>query len=62
MTTLDETCVWRALPVPLMTHNDPRQRRLLYGRIVRGVVARWSVELGPWATHWVLMPVTPPEI
>jgi hypothetical protein len=57
MTDPDETCSWRALPVPLMAHNDPRHSRLLYGRVVRGVVIRWWVELGSWATHWVLLPV-----
>jgi hypothetical protein len=57
MTDSDETCAWHALPLPLMVHDDPRYGRLLYGRIVRGVVFRWSVDLGPWSTHWVLLPV-----
>jgi hypothetical protein len=57
MTIHDETSAWHALPVPLMAHDDPRHHRLMYGRIVRGVVANWSDELGPWATHWEVLPV-----
>jgi hypothetical protein len=38
-----------------MTHDDPRQSRVMYRRIVRGTVICWSVEHGPWATHWLLL-------
>ncbi len=57
MTITHETFAWRALPVPLMAHNDPRLSRLIYGRIVRGIVIRWSSKRGTWATHWGVIPV-----
>lgn len=61
MMNSDETCAWHALPVPLMSVDDPRQQRLIYSRIVRGVVVRWSIDLESWTTHWVLLPAAPPE-
>lgn len=51
-----DDCAWRLLPAPIMLHDDARRRRLIYGRIAHGHLSRWSPELEPWATHWLLLP------